>query len=153
MDTLTWMWLLPPVALFLAFWGHFMASPRQKWRDEQLRLGRRPADVADEEAVRMALAELVRIVSESALGDGHWRVMLECVLERQSAALTRRSPRLGKRYLDMVAALDDSDILWPEAYKVAFPPGPEPEPIEFTLEQLELPRKWLKEDEHAAFGK
>lgn len=109
--------------------------------------------LADEAAVRMALAELRREVSQVALGNGPWRVTLECWLEAQSAELTRRTPRLGKRYLDMVAALDDSDILWPEAYKVAFPPGPAPEPIEFTLEQLALTKKLLKEDERAAFGK
>ena len=153
MDIMTWMWILPPVALVLAFWGHFMVSPKQKWRDEQLRLGRRPQDVDDEAAVRMALAELRREVSQVALGNGPWRVTLEVWRESQSAALTRRTPRLGKRYLDIVAALDDSDILWPEAYKVAFPPGPELEQIEITLEQLALAKKLLKEDERAAFGK
>ncbi len=153
MDIMTWMWILPAFGFFLAFWGHFMISPKQKWRDEQLRLGRRPADVDDEAAVRMALAELRREVSQVALSNGPWRVALEVWRESQSARLTRRTPRLGKRYLDIVAALDDSDILWPEAYKVAFPPGPELDQFEITLEQLALAKKLLEEDERAAFGK
>lgn len=130
-------------------------SPQERWRDAQIRSGRRPQDVDDEAAIRMALAELRRQVSEAALGNRNWRYTLEAVLESQSAELTRRTPRLGKRYLDIVAALDDSDIMWPDAYKVAFPPLPENDKVEleFSDDARRLAAQWRKEDEHAAFSK
>jgi hypothetical protein len=132
-----------------------LLSPSDRWRDTQIRNGRRAQDVDDEAAVRMALAELRRQVSEEALGNGIWRQTLEAVLESQSAELTRRTPRLGRRYLDMIATLDDSDIMWPDAYKVAFPPMSDADGIEleFSADRKRLAAMWSKEDEYAAFSK
>jgi hypothetical protein len=130
-------------------------SPQERWRNAQVRSGRRPQDVDDEATVRMALAELRRQVSEEALGNGNWRYTLEAVLESQSEELARRSPQLGKKYIDMVAALTGSDKMWPDDYKVAFPQELDAEKIElvFSPETRLLAKKWRKEDERAAFSK
>lgn len=112
----------------------------QRWVATRLDQGASWDDIRDEREIRYHLAQLRETVSDHVArgGKADWEQTMQDQVRASVSVLSCLDPALGKKFLNVVSGLHDSDILYPAEHEIVFPTRA---PVRLTKEQR---KQWAR---------